>query len=713
MSETRATRAVEPEGVPSTGVFPVAWGRRLFDTSVHFLAACRGPILVFVNPAGARLLGHDDPAALAGRSFAGLVHGDDRAALGSGDRPYPADGTVHSVRLLGRDGRVVPVDLRVRAHDADSGLTLVEARDARRRRADEQRLRLAATVIENLDEAVIVTDADFHVTDVNPAFTTITGREAAEVLGRQPPFYVPLVANAAQHAAMRDALAGAGRWEGEVWNKRKDGEPYAERLSVTAITGIDGTVRQYVCVVSDVTKRKHDEERIRYQANYDGLTGLPNRTQFLARLGRDLARMRRLDRGLALMFLDLDGFKLVNDTLGHDVGDMLLKETGVRLLGSVREGDTVARLGGDEFTVIMPGIADTRHASIVAQRILDAVARPYLLAGHEAFVSGSIGITVFPEDGDDPTILLKNADAAMYEAKEAGKAVYKYYTTRMNEEVAERLVMKNGLIKALDRDQFVLHYQPKMDLPTGTVTGVEALMRWRHPSLGLVPPGKFISILEETGLVVPVGAWALRTACRQHATWKAAGLAPIPVAVNLSARQLREPDFTDVVAGILAETGVDATGLQVEITESMLMTDSATAVETLGRLHDMGIAIAMDDFGTGYSSLSYLKRFPIDTIKIDRSFVADITSDPDDAEIIKTIISMGKTLNRRIVAEGVETEGQLDLLRQYKCDEMQGYFLSRPLPAEDATGFLMGLKGGVALAPPGGAKGEGAKGEEA
>ena len=428
--------------------------------------------------------------------------------------------------------------------------------------------------------------------------------------------------------------------------------------------------------------------RIHYQANYDALTGLPNRFLSLDRLGQALANAKRTDTKLGLLYINLDGFKLVNDTLGHAFGDLLLKEASARLDACARASDTVARLGGDEFTIIMPNLKDARHTSRLAQRALDSLARPFDLDGQEAYVSASIGITIYPDDATDAGDLLKNAATAMDRAKNEGRANYQSFTSALNEEFQQRLVIRNGLSKALERGEFTLHYQPKVEILSGRITGLEALMRWDSPDIGRVPPVTFIPVLEETGQVVEVGEWAIRTACLQHKAWYAAGLPPLCVAVNLSARQLRESSFVSVVEKVLRETGVDAAGLELEITESMLMSDTEESVRALGALHEMGIRLSMDDFGTGYSSLSYLKRFPIDTIKIDRSFVADLATDPDDVEIIKAIIMIGHSLNRKVIAEGVETAEQLAILREYRCDEMQGYLFSRPLPAEEMTEFL-------------------------
>ncbi len=560
------------------------------------------------------------------------------------------------------------------------------------RRKAQEKLRLAAEVIANLTEAVVIVDKRFRTTGVNTAFSEITGYKEEDVVGKMPPFYKALKRDRDLFERMWSEIETKGHWEGEFWHKKKNGDDIAVRLSVSVIADLDGGVLQYASVLTDITKRKQDQERIYYQANYDALTELPNRALFHDRLNLGLANMSRSGRKLGLLFLDLDGFKLVNDTLGHDIGDLLLQEAAKRLRKCIRSGDTVARLGGDEFTVIMPNLTDPRHAPLLAQRMLDTLSKPFNLKGHESFVSGSIGVTIYPDDALDANDLIKNADAAMYRAKEQGKANYQFFTPDMNAEVKERLVIKNGLSKALEVNEFELHYQPKLEISTGRITGVEALMRWQSKELGLISPVKFIPILEETGMVVEVGEWALRTACEQHKAWLAAGIPPIRIAVNLSARQLRETSFVPMLERVLSDCNVGAEILEIEITESMLMSDSAKAVVALDELHNLGLHVAMDDFGTGYSSLSYLKRFPIDTIKIDRSFVADIATNEDDAEIIKTIINMGQTLNRKVIAEGVETEEQLSILRQYECDEIQGYFFCMPKPADELTDFFKSQK---------------------
>lgn len=702
--------------------------RGILDTVIEGIIIINDKgIMQSLNPAAERIFGYA-AAEVVGRNVSLLTSEQHQEKHDAYIRRYQRTRAPHVIGVAGReetgrrkDGSLFPLEISVtelrhgkerlyigivrditerkRAEEeVRASRDLLEARVRERtrelrdeiteRQRIEDSLRLAAKVIDSLAEGVIISDAEFRVTGVNPAFTTITGFSPKEILGHPAPFMTAIEAVPALSQRLRESLARKGHWKGEYWNKNKGGESYAEQLSLTSIADSDRVVVQYAAVISDVTKRKQDEERIRYQANYDALTGLPNRALFMDRLNQALATMTRVKRQLGLMFMDLDGFKLVNDTLGHEVGDLLLQEASQRLADCIRTGDTVARLGGDEFTVIMPNLSDPKNAPLLAQRILDSFSQPFRLRGNETFVSASIGITIFPDDATDATELLKNADTAMYRAKEHGKANYQFYTADLNREVRERLVLRTGLTKALDRNEFELHYQPKLDLRTGKVVAAEALMRWHTRDLGMVSPVKFIPILEESGLLVEVGEWALRTACAQHKACRRVGLPPVRIAVNLSARQLREPSFVAVIERVLEDSRIEPSGLEIEITESMLMSDVPNVVGVLERIHDMGVRVAMDDFGTGYSSLSYLKRFPIDTIKIDRSFVADITTSPDDAEIIRTIISMGQTLNRHIVAEGVETEEQLNLLRDYGCDEIQGWVFCKALPADGFQRFL-------------------------
>jgi diguanylate cyclase (GGDEF)-like protein len=447
--------------------------------------------------------------------------------------------------------------------------------------------------------------------------------------------------------------------------------------------------------------RKQAEEAVQFVATHDALTSLPNRVLFNQSLDRALALARRHGRRLAVLFIDLDRFKLINDTLGHDAGDTLLTEVARRLTGSLRASDTVARLGGDEFVVLIEEIPDPAYLIDVAQKLIQALGEPLTLAGHEYRMTASIGISSFPDDAQDMQGLLKNADIAMYRAKEQGRNNFQFYSARMNVHSVERLSMETGLRRALEREELVLHYQPKIDLRSGAVTGVEALVRWQHPELGLVPPVKFIGIAEETGLIVPIGQWVLREACRAHRAWGEAGLPHLRMAVNLSARQLLHADLVQETGRVLERTGCEPGCLEFEITESMVMQNPARAVELIRELKGLGIAISIDDFGTGYSSLAYLKRFPIDSLKIDRSFIHDLPRDAGNMAITQAVIGMAHSLKLTVIAEGVETREQLDFLRGHDCDEMQGFYFSKPVPAEGIAALLAQPAAGAVAASAG------------
>jgi len=442
-------------------------------------------------------------------------------------------------------------------------------------------------------------------------------------------------------------------------------------------------VQSVANILAVAIERKSAGERLTYLAQFDVLTGLPNRHLFHDRLTQIMVQAKRSERPMGVLFIDLDRFKLVNDTLGHGAGDKLLKEAAARLAQCVRGGDTVGRFGGDEFGAILSDLAKPGDASIVAQKVIDALARPFQLDGHEAYVSGSVGIALFPADGEEADALIGNADVAMYRAKEQGRNSYQYFTSEMNERAVQRVRLEAALRRAMERNEFQVHYQPKVELENGSICGVEALLRWRHPDGGAVPPAEFIPVLEDSGLIVPVGEWVVREVCGQIQAWEKAGLAALPVAVNLSARQFLQKDLEITVRRILHDTGIDPSLIQFELTESLLMRNPEAAARTLRRLKDLGIKISVDDFGTGYSSLAYLKRFPIDALKIDRAFIRDVTTSPDDAAITLAIIGLAHSLKLKVIAEGVETEDQLNFLSSHACDEIQGYYFAKPVaPAE-------------------------------
>ena len=556
----------------------------------------------------------------------------------------------------------------------------------------EQQMQKLTRVVEQTDDTVLITNREGITEYVNPAFEKKTGYRADEVLGRRPnrvksgmhdtEFYERLWASILNGKIFRDVFI----------NRRKDGSLFHEEKTITPLKDENGDVTHFVATGKDITERVETQKQLQYLAHHDALTGLPNRTLLIDRLDHAFAQARRAERLVAVLFLDLDRFKTINDSLGHGAGDALLKAVADRLQRCVRKSDSIARLGGDEFTIVLEGVKDVREVIIVAEKILEAIARPISIEGHEVFVTTSIGVTLFPIDDEDVETVLKHADTAMYRAKKAGGNTYEFFTADMSTEAARRLEMENRLRYALEREEFELFYQPRIDLRSGRLTGAEALLRWRNPEAGLVSPAEFIPLLEETGMIIDVGEWVLQTACRDFQ-----GLShpdrPAPrVAVNLSTRQFQHKDLLGVVKRVLDQTGLEPGRLDLEITESLLADNIESVVTTLNALHDMGIYIAIDDFGTGYSSLSYLKRFPIDILKIDQSFVRDVTTNPDDAEIVKAIVAMAHSLRMNVVAEGVETQAQLELLRRLDCEEVQGYLFSPPLPLSDFISWWQDTK---------------------
>jgi diguanylate cyclase (GGDEF)-like protein len=466
---------------------------------------------------------------------------------------------------------------------------------------------------------------------------------------------------------------------------------------------VDGRLVATQAILRNMTERKEWEARLAQVTRHDHLTNLPNRAVFVDRLEQALVRVRvrRSGRPLAVLILDLDRFKLVNETLGHAAGDRVLLAVADRLKGALLDGDTVARLGGDEFAVLLPEIAKVSDTAIVVGKIFSAMTAPFVVDSHELFMTASIGISVAPDDAEESGVLLRNADAAMYRAKDQGRNTYQLYSPAMNVSQLERLSIESNLRHALERDEFVVHFQPQVEIRSGRVVGMEALVRWQHPEWGLVSPSRFIPVAEETGLIIPIGERVLRAACAQNRRWQEQGIPPFRMAVNLSARQFQQTDLKAMVARALRDSGLDARWLDLELTESLLMSDADRTVGPLNALHAMGIGLALDDFGTGYSSLSYLKRYPIDTIKIDQSFVRHITTDGDDAAIAIAIIAMATSLKLTVVAEGVETEEQKAFFVEHGCDAIQGYLLSRPLPADEMTAWLRthDVRGGNAASP--------------
>ncbi|CAN1604684.1 diguanylate cyclase [Pseudomonas mediterranea] len=589
---------------------------------------------------------------------------------------------------LRADGRKIPIELRlVLVWDDAGGFegVLGVGRDISQQRRAEKDLRMAATVFEHSTSAILITDPAGYIVQANEAFSRVSGYAVSQVLDQLPSM---LTVDDQQEAHLRYVLKQLQQhssWEGEVWLKRRNGEHYPAWVGITAVLDDEGDLASYVCFFSDISERKASEQRIHRLAYYDALTHLPNRTLFQDRLHTALQSAERQKNWVVLMFLDLDRFKPINDSLGHAAGDRMLKDMATRLLGCVTDDDTVARMGGDEFTLLLEPRSSREmalnRAITVAEQILASLVRPFVLEGREFFVTASIGIALSPQDGNELSQLMKNADTAMYHAKERGKNNFQFYQADMNASALERLELESDLRHALEQNEFVLYYQPQFSGDGKRLTGAEALLRWRHPRRGLVPPGDFIPVLEELGLVVDVGDWVIDEACRQLKTWHQAKVRVPKVSVNISARQFSDGQLGTRIANILRSTGLSPACLELELTESILMREVSEAMQILAGLKNLGLSIAVDDFGTGYSSLNYLKQFPIDVLKIDRTFVDGLPSGEQDAQIARAIIAMAHSLNLAVIAEGVETHEQLDFLREHGCDEVQGYLFGRPMPA--------------------------------
>ena len=562
--------------------------------------------------------------------------------------------------------------------------TLAQNRDAR------QRIGLLAKVFEHSGEAIMVTDHAHRIVEVNPSFVRQSGYEPSEIIGQFPSMLDSARTTAAEHDAIRQLVAEHGFWRGELWDRSKSGREYPKWLSISVLRDDNGVITHHIASSIDMTEVKQAEDRIRHLAHHDTLTQLPNRVLLHGRLEQAMAVAKRDGGQLAMLFIDMDRFKNINDTLGHPVGDGLLVEVGQRLSALVRESDIVARLGGDEFVLVLTGLDanSATAAALVASKVVAELGRPYLVRGHELHSTPSIGIGLYPGDGEDADTLLKNADAAMYHAKSAGRNNFQFFTAAMNAATTERLALEAGLRGAIERGELFLHYQPQLDVASGRVLGVEALIRWQHPEMGLIPPLKFIPVAEDTGQIEAIGHWVLEQALHQVALWRANGHPDLRVAVNLSAQQLRGETFPQQVSNALQQHGLPGQALELEITESMAMRDPARTAELLAQLRRHGVALAIDDFGTGYSSLAYLKQLPLSCLKLDRSFVMDLENDANDAAICTATIQLAHSLGLGVVAEGVETPMQLEFLRRLGCDIVQGYYISRPLGPEACERYL-------------------------
>ncbi|MGE5467779.1 MAG: EAL domain-containing protein [Ignavibacteria bacterium] len=647
----------------------------------------------FLNPHAERLLGISDAEA-RGKALSELIDfaPDPKSCCSSiADWPRcPQGGSFETTaRTLAHPFGFPAALAFAPVTDGGDGLAVLTLQDIGARRVAEDKLRLSDKVFEYSAEAIVITDPEARILAVNPAFTFLTGYRPDEVMGKNPSMLKSGRHDAAFYAEMWQALVDRGHWEGELWDRRKDGSLYPKWLSINAVRD-DGRTTHYVALFSDISERKANEDRIRFLAEHDHLTGLPNRRLLEARAAQLMASSRRRDAGLALMVIDLDRFKNVNDTLGHAAGDQLLIEVARRLIACVRASDTVVRLGGDEFVVLLEDMHAADDVAGVAAKIRSALNAPIELHDRALHTPPSIGIAIYPDDGDDVETLMRKADTALYQVKVSGRNAWLFYTDAMNEAVQGRLRIEEDLRASLASDGFRLHFQPQFDITSQRIVAWEALLRWPHPTRGWVPPEEFVPIAEETGLILPLGEWVLRTACKESRRWEEEGLGAFRVGVNLSARQFGDAALPAIIASALEDAGIDGSRLELEITESMLM--GPHTQETLNKLKRLGVLVTLDDFGTGYSSLAYLRSLAVDRLKIDRSFVRDIERDTNNAAIVRAVISLAQALDLGVIAEGVETGPQSDFLLAQGCRETQGFLRGRPMPGEDIPAFLAGLE---------------------
>jgi diguanylate cyclase (GGDEF)-like protein/PAS domain S-box-containing protein len=625
------------------------------------------------------------------------VHPDDRKMLGDAINAAIEEKREYSLefRVVWPDGSVHWQAAKGRAFHDETGHTTRMAgisMDIDERKHAEERLYLQVAALEAAANAIVITDSKGTIVWVNHAFTMMTGYNQEEVLGKNPRLLKSGKQPESYYADLWSTISSGEVWRGELVNRRKDGTTYTEEMTITPVTQHVGNTanRYFVAIKQDITQRKEAEKQVRYLAYYDALTGLPNRTLLQDRLATALAGARRHKDKIAILFFDLDRFKDVNDSLGRPVGDLLLQEVAERLKTWAREQDTVARVGGDEFLIVLTRLKDLTDVTLAAKRLMDAMTHEFVVQGHPLSVSYSLGICLFPEHGADSEALIKHADAAMCCAKGKGQNNFRFFTEDMNAQAVERLTLEGSLRLALDKKEFFLMYQPQLDIATGRIIGLEALLRWQHPELGLVPPDKFIRIAENCGLIVPIGEWVLRTACSQARKWQDEGLPAVSVAVNVSAIQFRQEDFCELIRRLLQETGLAPQYLELELTESLLLVNADVTLSVLQELKAMGLTLAIDDFGTGYSNFGCLKQFRVSKLKIDRLFIHDVATNPDDAAITTAIIAMAKSLHLKVIAEGVENEEQMSFLRKHHCDEIQGYYFSRPLAVDKVADKLRG-----------------------
>ncbi len=666
--------------------------RYIVEESIVGIYVVQNGVFTYVNPRFAEIFGYEREE-LIHKKITDLIHEKDHTLVIENINKR-LRGVTKSLRYefrgIRKDQRVIEIEVLGKQTTYKGEPAIIgSAMDITEQKENSERLRMAQKVFENTIEGIVITDTEGMIQMVNPAFTTITGYTPQEAIGKNPRVLKSERHDQLFYKAMWDSLTETGSWKGEIWNRRKTGETYPEWLTISAIKNDYGDTTHYISVFNDITEHRQKEEHIRHLAYYDALTGLPNKFLFGDRLNLAITHAQYHKHMLAVMVLDVDRFKRINDTLGHAIGDMVIQTVADRLSRCIEEGDTLSRLGGDEFMFILDEVKGIQDVTKVLHKIIDTLSYPLYVHEHELHITGSIGISMYPSDGKDIDTLVKNADTAMYRAKELGKNNYQMYTPTMNDKAIVHLTMENDLRKALERDELILYYQPKVDMKSGNIIGAEALVRWNHPERGRISPGEFIPLAEETGLIEPLGQWVLRRACCQIRQWQLEKGYDIHVSVNLSPRQFRNRNLVEHIMDAIEKTEIDPKYIELEITESCAMENPDHTIRSLQRLKEKGFTFSIDDFGTGYSSLGVLKKFPIDMLKIDQSFVRDITKHEDDRAIVLAMISMAHSMKLKVVAEGVETSEELSFLMDNQCDLLQGYLYSPPVPP-DAFAKLWG-----------------------
>lgn len=605
--------------------------------------------------------------------------------------------TVH----ITSSGEQIPVEINIRALDEENGSPFIGcARDVTSRlQAHEEQIEVReremvklSSALEQTADSVMITDRQGVIEYVNPAFEKVTGYSREEACGKTPVIINSGLNGKGEYERLWLSILRGDVYQNVLINRKKDGSLYYEEKTISPLKDSNGEITHFISSGKDITERMQTEERLHHLVNHDILTDLPNKALFMERLNNAISQARGIDQRCAVLFIDLDRFKNINDTLGHTVGDLLLQAVPDRLRSCVRDRDVVARFGGDEFAVLLEKIPNSEAVAKVAAKLVEVLEKPYQVGEQDLYLSASIGISLSPDDSSDANTLIKHADTAMYRVKDTGRNSYQFYSTEMGVRAFERLSLETSLRYALERGEYELYFQPQIEMKSATIVGAEALLRWQHPELGLITPDKFIPLLEDTGLIIDVGEWVLDSACRQGKVWDELTERPFRMAVNLSGKQFRNESLIETISKVVANNGFNARQLDVEITETVLMQDDRVSLANIGGLKELGVQLSIDDFGTGYSSLSYLKRFPVDSIKIDRTFIRDVTTDPEDAAIVTAVIAMAHSLKLEVIAEGVEEESQVEFLSRYDCDLLQGYLYGRPLPQNEFRALLLAKK---------------------